>query len=413
MSDNDPNIIQDHPEFPFGETLARERLERWEESFEGRPEPDAPAAALLQEFLEFVERYSFLERIVQGEIRYELPVHPRFLDQRDRDDDPLEQQAAELAEAEAELLGQPEVPSLGLLDELEELGIKVVTTSRSATSELIASFFFEGETGPAFLVGTDRDDPRAVFAIAHLLGHYIADYDPYHNRVCRWHPESLENLDESPSEVRADLFARALLVPEDPLRRYLEQLAAAVSSGETSAERAWEILATLFGVPEPILVDRMSDLGFEALAGQLRLAANGGPMVGTPESGGTAGVRPEDVASGEDSERGSALPGSAERVFLLPSRYLNLALACYHERVMERDVLGQFLGMGDVEIEAVLQWSQVGRRPLDESDDEADREDEPYGDGDGDRDGDSDGDGNGGGNGNGNDNPLTPDDLRR
>ena len=138
MSD-EANIIQQHPEFPFGETLARDRIERWEESFDRRPEPDEPTSLLLQEFLEFVERYAFLERIVQGEIRYELPVHPRFLEQRERSDDPLEQQAAELAEAEAELLGSPDVPSMTMTDEAEDIGIKLLTTSEPATTEPAAT----------------------------------------------------------------------------------------------------------------------------------------------------------------------------------------------------------------------------------------------------------------------------------
>ena len=388
MSD-DANIIQQHPEFPFGETLARDRIERWEESFDRRPEPDEPTSLLLQEFLEFVERYAFLERIVQGEIRYELPVHPRFLEQRERSDDPLEQQAAELAEAEAELLGSPDVPSMTMTDEAEDIGIKLLTTSEPATTELVGSFFFEGETGPAFLVGTEREDPRAAFVLAHLLCHYVADHDPYHNRVCRWDPDTLENLDESPTEVRADLFARALLVPEEPLRRYLEQLGGAISGGETDADRSWEILSTLFGVPESLLADRMDDLGFGTLAAQMRLA-------GSANGSGTRDAVSPDV-SGDDQpldRRRAALARltndagpdagvglSTEGSFRLPSRYLNLALACYHERIMERDVLAQFLGMSEMETEAVLQWSQVGRCAPDEARDpsEDDGEDDDLG----------------------------------
>lgn len=364
MSEERPNVVQEHPEFPFGETLARERIERWEESFEGRPEPDLRAGELLRDFLEFVERYAFLERIVQGEIRYELPVHPRFLEQRERSDEPLEQQAAELAEAEAELLGQPDVPALGLLDELEEIGIKVVTTTDPGEDELLGAFFFEGETGPAFFVGTDRDDPRTAFVLAHLLGHYIADHDPYCNRVCRWRSGSLENLDESPVEIRADLFARALLVPEEPLRRYLDQLGAAVSAGETEARRSWEILATLFGVPDSVLADRMADLGFELLAAQLRSA---------------------DRRAGLSAEREKLSPDGSPSLgggrFALPLRYLNLALACYHERILEADVLGQFLSMGPEELQVVLDWSQVGRRPESAEDGDPDGAD-PDGDGD-------------------------------
>ncbi|MEZ4649794.1 MAG: ImmA/IrrE family metallo-endopeptidase [Candidatus Eisenbacteria bacterium] len=376
---DDANIIQQHPEFPFGETLARDRLERWEESFDRRPEPDEPASALLQEFLEFVERYAFLERIVQGEIRYELPVHPRFLEQRERSDDPLEQQAAELAEAEAELIGSPDVPSMGLLDEAEDIGVKLLTTSDTAKEELVGSFFFEGEAGPAFLVGTERDDPRAAFVLAHLLCHYVADHDPYQNRVCRWHPETLENLDESPIEVRADLFARALLVPEEPLRRYLEQLGTAVSGGETEAERSWEILSTLFGVPETLLADRMEDLGFGALAAQMRMAGGetspgGEPEAAQPERLDRRRAALARLANDAGPEAGVGLP--TEGSLRLPSRYLNLALACYHERIMERDVLAQFLGMSEMETEAVLQWSQVGRcapdAASDPDDDDAD-----------------------------------------
>ncbi len=386
------NIVRDHPEFPFGDTLAVERLDQWEQSFDPAPEPESPEQAFLRSSLEFLERYVFLEKVVQGEIRYELPVHPRFLEQREHLDDPLEQQAAELAEAERMMLGFPDVPSIELLEDLEDTGIKIVfagtpssllpesprtgsdpsphgsvPASTDDPPPLTAGFFFDGEVGPAFLLGIDPEDPRAAFVLAHLLGHLIADHDPYQNRVCRWHPETLENLDESPSEVRADLFARALLVPEGSLHGYLEQLGNTVQSGESRPEDSWRILQTLFGVPEAVLYDRLLDRGLESLAHQLRDASAGDE--GSADRVESVPSETGGIVAGRDEAEPPLELRTASGIFL-PERFLNLALACYHERVLEEDVLGMFLGLSEVETRAIVEWSQVGRCPEDAVDED-------------------------------------------
>ncbi|MCA9727493.1 MAG: ImmA/IrrE family metallo-endopeptidase, partial [Candidatus Eisenbacteria bacterium] len=287
----------------------------------------------LREFLGLIDGYAFLEQIVQGEIRYELPMHTTSMLQSGGP--VLEDDGERLARLELELLGEPDTPALELQDRLEDQGIKILTAAPDAEHEEVHGFFlFDGRVGPAFGIDRVREDRRVAFALAHLYGHLVMDVNPYRNRVCGW-SRGLFGLDDSPEERRANRFARSLLLPEAKLRVTLEQIAGAVRSGESSPGSSWYLLQEIYEVESGLLEQRFADLGLTTLAQQLRAAA-------TPP--------PETVPA-------PPWEGIVHGGFTLPQRYLNLALACRHEEVMDDRMLARFLGVNVSEARAFVRSS--------------------------------------------------------
>lgn len=118
--------VEDHPDFPFA-PAARERRRAWFEAFVDRPAERGFQAASLHVFLEVAHRFAFLERLVQGDITFELPV----LEDLARDPawrpSPSHGEALALAEIGALELG--EYPAAELRSTLEERGIKIIGLS--------------------------------------------------------------------------------------------------------------------------------------------------------------------------------------------------------------------------------------------------------------------------------------------
>ena len=131
--------LKEHPEYPFSE----ENLEGTVHDVE-RFRSDPPLSALekgeVLEFVRLTRQYAFLERLIQGEILFDLPVH------LDLGSVTVESLAAQ----ERELLGLTAVPGGELLDALDERGIKTFRRSRGPESpEMVTGgFFYAGEFGP-------------------------------------------------------------------------------------------------------------------------------------------------------------------------------------------------------------------------------------------------------------------------
>ena len=80
-------IVSDHPDYPFREELLQAFWARGLLFVDG-PAPDSSEHRLLGEFLGLVHAFAFMERLVQGEVLCELPVHidrvlAAFLDPQD------------------------------------------------------------------------------------------------------------------------------------------------------------------------------------------------------------------------------------------------------------------------------------------------------------------------------------------
>ena len=111
--------LKEHPEYPFSE----ENLEatvREMERFLSEPPLSTLERGEVLEFVRLTRQYAFLERLIQGEILFELPVHL----------DLGEASVEALAAPERELLGLGAVPGGELIDALDERGIKVFRRRR-------------------------------------------------------------------------------------------------------------------------------------------------------------------------------------------------------------------------------------------------------------------------------------------
>jgi hypothetical protein len=335
--------IQDHPEYPFAGAREETQAAKWERGFLARHALREGETSRLLLFLRWITRYAFLEQIVQGEIRYDLPLHKSVAERGGSSIS--EDEGERLARAELELMADPDVPAMEILERLEDQGVKVITAADRAGSDapdragrLVGFFFFDGHTGPAFGVLAPHTDARTPFALAHLLGHLVMDIDPYQNRACVW-DEHLMLVEPDPQERRADRFARAFLMPAARVRTVLDQIASAVQSGETPVARMRELLFSIFAVPPALLDLRLEDLGLTTLRDQLR----------------RAGVQANGSAHGPDA----AASGSCGEGFELPERYLNLALACCHEKIMEAKELARFLEVPLEEAEQLLREAGI------------------------------------------------------
>ena len=329
----DPDLIQHHPEFPF-RTGRTERLSEWAKRFL-RTGPLGPETEeSLRQFLGLVDCFAFLETIVQGEIRYDLPLHQSSVLQSAGP--VLKEDGERVARFELGLLGEPDAPALELQDRLEDLGIKIFTAAPETVQDDVHGFFlFEGRVGPALALDRTREDRRTAFVLAHLYGHLIMDVNPYRDRVCTWSGD-LARRSEDPIEQRADRFARALLLPERPLRQTLDQIATAVQRGESSADATWLLLQALYELESHVLSQRFQELGLAALGTMMREAGSS---------------RDPDTIDAEVEE------GITYGGFTIPQRYLNLALACLHEEVMDVRMLARFLGLSVAEARALARSS--------------------------------------------------------
>ncbi len=329
-------VVSDHPGYPFREEFLRAFSARGLLFVDG-PAPGSREHALLGEFLGLVHAFAFLERLVQGEILCEVPVHidrilAGFHDPQD--------EGERLASQETGLLDWTPESADSLVDALDEIGVKVICRGDpedgpARTGPRLGAFTFEGDAGPAVLVGASPHTPEAAFIAAHELGHLAADIDPYRPRACRWDARSFTNLSDRPEEVRADRFARALLMPRETFIEAVRDLGECPAEG---ADPRAEQLAALFGVPSPIAVRRLLDLGLppvgsaESISGpaeEIDVAAAGvaEPWTETARAGDSAGER----------------DGKPSVLLTLPERFVNLALAAYAGHVLDVEGLARFL----------------------------------------------------------------------
>jgi Zn-dependent peptidase ImmA (M78 family) len=333
--------IERHPDFPFREGRDAALLAE-QGRFLDAPEAGSDDHTLLHEFIVLSHAYAFLERLIQGDIRYELPVHAGVAEEGIGL--APEEEAERLAAGERELLDRLEGASGDLPEILDEMGIKVLTSEEDSGSseDLLGAFYYVGEVGPAILGGTPLDVPETAFVLAHEFAHLIADVDPYRPRFCRWDRRTLANRTQSPAEARADRFARALLMPESRLKRLLGSLD--VPAREDAVDPRWEQLATLFEVAPALVRNRLVDLGIPLL----------GPMAaaherrGSRENGGTSSPAEPSVPR--------------EERLALPERFVNLALAAYSERVLDPADLARFLRTTEADVNRILAWARIPRR---------------------------------------------------
>jgi len=350
--------VKQHPAYPFRPGWEAE-LARCEEAFLGSADGGPAAAGLLREFTALTRRFAFLERLIQGDILYDLPVH--FAPESSTAEDP-EREGERLAAAERDLLEQLGDDAGSLAAALDEMGIKVLALDEAMPEsgpaeggELWGAFSYEGSTGPALFAGTPLGRPEAAFILAHEFAHLVADINPYQARFCRWERSTLRNLQESPEEIRADRFARALLIPEPSLRRAWELFPPATGAAGVEDPR-FERMAAYFEVPSCLVLRRVLELDLHR-----GIEPGARPDLGSPTTGDAERSAPSVGPKAGRRERGAH--GAAEPTALLelPERFVNLVLASYYRHILEIDELALFLRTSDEGARQMLSWAGIVR----------------------------------------------------
>jgi Zn-dependent peptidase ImmA (M78 family) len=309
-------------------------------------------SACLERFCHLCLRFAHMEERIQGEVFCEIPAHLSIL-KGDRPES-LIAEAGQLAAAERRTLEVGDEPIEDLTELLDDRGIKVIEWDE-AGDRLAGAFLFDARTGPALLAFTAPGSPAGRFMIAHEYCHLIADVDPYVNRLClqggpvgsdphahaggRVFSDALAdfvNLDDLElSELRADLFARAFLMPEAHFRRMLR----AFDIRPVPAPDLGRIadLAYYYGVETSVVINRLADLGLlSARDAQALIATHLARPAAETATNAATNDATDDAST--DAAASTRLPG-------VPARFATLGLALFLRREISLAQMAVLLGV--------------------------------------------------------------------
>jgi Zn-dependent peptidase ImmA (M78 family) len=194
--------------------------------------------------------FAYLERIIVGEVSFELPNYagsglPVL-------EGTMEDQGTELARRERERLVTGDGPVVGVRDMLDNMGIKVIAMPMPEGSDVDGGFLFRSDVGPCIMLNSSLSARERVMEMAHQYCHFLADFDPYLPRVCLGGTPPGVDL----CEDRARSFALEFFVPE-------ESLVSLLSGGDFRDVGGPELdaLAIYFGVPPRAIAEQLGRLG--------------------------------------------------------------------------------------------------------------------------------------------------------
>jgi Zn-dependent peptidase ImmA (M78 family) len=311
---------------------------------------------LLTDFAHLCLRFAHMEERLQGSLLCELPAHLTVI--RGEHPDRLAAEAEHLARVERGNLEVPEGPIEDLADLLDTRGIKVIECTR-APMRRAGAFLFDPRTGPALLCQCPVDTPAGRAVLAHEYCHLLTDVDPYENRFCPPAGAAATGVAPTPgdsaadlafddldvAELRAELFARAFLLPADHFRRTLEMFG--VHPGADLSLPRLADVAYYYGVESSLALRRLADLG--------RIPASArGAMLGLPPGNGT------DTWVLEPGPNGTPHPG----LFPVPAtRFVNLSLALFIRRRISLEQMAYLLGIEPAAAQRFVAWSEAPPEP--------------------------------------------------
>lgn len=163
----------------------------------------------INEFAQLCRDYTWLERVLGYEPRLTLPM--RLKATRPRSKGGAIREAERLAVEVRKLLDLGEDPICNIIDILEQQGIRIVIWPLE-NDRLSGLFLEDEEIGPCILINASHRPARIAYTAAHEYGHILLDRD-LKTKVC---DEGKDLLD-----VRADVFAAALLMPAKGVAEFL------------------------------------------------------------------------------------------------------------------------------------------------------------------------------------------------
>lgn len=212
------------------------------------------------------------------------------------------------------LMGLGDEPVLDVARRLEsEAGFRIFHPT-DMPSDLSAILLWSDELGACVAINPRHPAQRRRWSLAHEVGHFLRDReagDVYEDE------EAFSGKD--PSEVFADTFAAAFLMPESGVARRFAEMSRA--NGRFSA-RDLHALAASFGVSFRAMAVRLEDQKLLPRGTYERLRASG--------------IRP----SGIEAAKAAV---SNDRAAVLPQRYVELAVAAYAREMISEGALASYL----------------------------------------------------------------------
>ena len=216
---------------------------------------------------------------------------------------------------------------------LESIGIKVLT--RSLVDSKVWGFSLTSKQwGHCIFVNTNCAIDRQRFTMAHELGHLITDRD--HSATVYMAKQSLGEKDDKKtlSEVRANAFAAALLVPDLAVKQILATLG--ISDGNQLTTVTIDYLRNTFGVSPEAMLWRLVNLKWITKDDRPRLTA---------------------VTKLEEHGKPS-LPNES-----LPDRYRNLAFEAYRNAKISIGKLAELLRVDMYEARKLVKELRIQQTP--------------------------------------------------
>lgn len=287
---------------------------------------DADLEQTAAELQRLAEDYAELERLC------ELPATKAYPPVYETARSAPEQAAEEIAAAERNRLGIGDGPISNLRDRLgTDVGLRIFYFAMPP--KLSGLFAYNDVLGGCIGINANHPRDRRNWSLAHEYGHFLTN---------RYRAEITflnERKRHSASERFADAFAENFLMPASGLnRRFTELHRARAGSQITLAQIC--TLADLYQVSVQALVIRLEKLR--------RL-----PM-GSWDKLETAGFKPR------KAQQLLGIDANPAEKYLLPRRYLNLAVMAYDKELLSEGQLARFLRVDRVSARVLVE--EVSRR---------------------------------------------------
>jgi Zn-dependent peptidase ImmA (M78 family) len=197
--------------------------------------------------------FAYLERVVAGEVSFELATYQ--VSDLAESALPSDDEGRNLARRERQRLCLGKDPIVGMKELLDAMAIKVFSRLLPEGSDIEGAFLFRSDVGPCIMVNSSQSPERQTLALAHQYCHFLADFDPYLPRVCVGGTFS----ETDACEKRAWSFALEFLLPGDALLGLLGR-----EEGDGVRTSELEALALYFGVAKSAVAEQLARLGLRA-----------------------------------------------------------------------------------------------------------------------------------------------------